>query len=196
MSAGKRLSLAKPGRRGMLYLVVGPSGAGKDTLIAGAQVALAGDPRFAFPRRVITRPREAGGEDHEPASAEAFAAAEAAGAFALAWDAHGQRYGIPRRIEADLAAGRQVIVNVSRAAIAAARRRYGPVRVIVVTAPADVLARRLARRGRETAPEIAERLARIAAAPIEQPDVVEIDNSGSVAEGVGAFLAALGVEEI
>ena len=179
----------------MLYLVVGPSGAGKDTLIAGAQAALAGDPRFAFPRRVITRPREAGGEDHEPASAEAFAAAEAAGAFALAWDAHGQRYGIPRRIEADLAAGRQVIVNVSRAVIADARRRYGPVRVIVVTAPADVLARRLARRDRETAPEIAERLARMAAAPIEGPDVVEINNSGSVAEGVGAFLAALGVAE-
>ena len=187
MSPGEEL---KPGT---LFLVVGPSGSGKDTLIAGAQAALAGDPRFVFPRRVITRPREGGGEEHEPATPESFARREASGAFALAWPAHGLSYGIPRSIEAELASGRAVIVNVSRAVIERARQRYRPVRIVAVTVPIEVLARRLATRGRETAADIAARLTRASAAPAEGPDVVEIDNSGSIAEGVREFLAILGV---
>jgi ribose 1,5-bisphosphokinase len=179
---------------GTLFLVVGPSGSGKDTLIGGAQAALAGDPRFVFPRRVITRPREAGGEEHEPATRESFACREVSGAFALAWEAHGLSYGIPRSIEAELASGRAVIVNVSRAVIERARQRYRPIRIVAVTAPIEVLARRLATRGRETAADIAARLTRAGAVPVEGPDVVEIDNSGIVTEGVREFLAALGVE--
>src|SRR5271165_1721482 len=98
----------------MLVLVVGPSGAGKDTLLDAAQAALAGDPRFRFVRRVITRPAEAGGEAHEAVSEAEFTAR----AFALAWQAHGLRYGIPDDIAVDLAAGRVVVANVSRGVIA------------------------------------------------------------------------------
>ena len=75
----------------MLVLVVGPSGAGKDTLLEAARQALADDPRFRFVRRVITRPADAGGEAHEAVTAEEFAARE----FALQWQAHGLSYGIP-----------------------------------------------------------------------------------------------------
>jgi ribose 1,5-bisphosphokinase len=115
---------------GTLVLVVGPSGAGKDTLISGARGALMGDARFVFPRRAITRSPLAGGEDNETMPPGAFAAAMAAGAFALAWRAHGLSYGIPVAIEAALGQGRHVVANVSRSVIVEARQRYRPLHIV------------------------------------------------------------------
>jgi phosphonate metabolism protein PhnN/1,5-bisphosphokinase (PRPP-forming) len=182
---------ARPERRGTLILVVGPSGAGKDTLIEGAREALAGDRRFLFPRRVITRPAEAGGEEHEAMSPVEFAAAEAAGAFALSWGAHGLRYGIPAGIDAELARGRHVVVNVSRSILAEARGRYRPLAIVEVTAPVEVLAERLAARGREGAADIAQRLARSGAVAVTGTDVIRIETTGTVEESLRKFLAAL-----
>jgi phosphonate metabolism protein PhnN/1,5-bisphosphokinase (PRPP-forming) len=173
----------------MLVPVVGPSGAGKDTLLAVARVALAGDGRFVFPRRAITRPAEAGGEEHEALSEAAFAARAAAGGFALRWRAHGLAYGIPRAIEDELLAGRVVVVNLSRTVIAEAAARY-PTRLVVVSAPPDLLAARLAGRGREDAADIAQRLAREVALPACVASV-EVVNDGDVASGVARLVAAL-----
>jgi ribose 1,5-bisphosphokinase len=145
---------------GPLILVAGPSGAGKDTLIHLARERLRDDQRFVFVRRVITRPGSAGAEDHEPASPAEFARQAAAGAFALSWEAHGLRYGVPRSVEDDLAAGRIAIVNVSRGVVPEARRRYPNLRVVIVTAPVEMLAARLAARGREPASEHRGRLSR------------------------------------
>jgi phosphonate metabolism protein PhnN/1,5-bisphosphokinase (PRPP-forming) len=173
----------------MLVLVVGPSGAGKDTLIDAARVRLGADPRFRWVRRVVTRPAEAGGEDHEPADPETFTARRDAGGFALWWEAHGVAYGIPADIATDLAAGRVVIGNASRTVIADTAARF-PVTVIEVTAPAEVLAARLNGRGREDAADIAGRLART----VNMPDgvaVERIDNGGTLADGVAAMVAAL-----
>jgi len=174
---------------GVLVLVVGPSGAGKDTLLDGARAFLAGDPRFRFVRRVITRPADAGGEAHEAIDDAGFAARLAEGGFALHWDAHGLRYGIPADIAADIAAGRTVIANVSRGVIDTARARF-PSRVIVITAPPSVLAQRLAARARESVADIAERLARAAPDP-RGPDVETVLNDATPAEGVARFVAAL-----
>ncbi|MCA1777207.1 MAG: phosphonate metabolism protein/1,5-bisphosphokinase (PRPP-forming) PhnN, partial [Loktanella sp.] len=144
--------MSGPGR---LFAVVGPSGAGKDTLIAAACRAR---PALVRARRVITRPAAAGGEDFEGVSAAEFARRRAAGDFAIDWRAHGLCYAIPAVIDADLAAGRDVAFNGSRAALAQAVARYPALRVLLVTAPAGVLARRLAARGREDAGRIAARL--------------------------------------
>jgi phosphonate metabolism protein PhnN/1,5-bisphosphokinase (PRPP-forming) len=173
----------------MLVAVVGPSGAGKDTLLSRAREALAGDARFVFVRRAITRPAEAGGEPHEALSEAEFAAREAACGFALAWRAHGLGYGIPRRIEADLAEGRVVVANLSRGVLAEAARRHR-LRVLLVTAPPMLLAERLAARGREDAADIAARLTREAALP-PGLDVVELRNDGDVATGAARLVAAL-----
>jgi phosphonate metabolism protein PhnN/1,5-bisphosphokinase (PRPP-forming) len=176
---------------GTLILVVGPSGAGKDTLIDGARRALADDRRFVFPRRVITRPSDAGGEAHDASGIDEFRMAQRRGVFALSWDAHGLGYGIPRAIEEHLTAAQHVVVNVSRAVIPAARMRYQPLAIIEVWAPVSVLAARLAARGRESLEEIARRLDRSSAVAVEGPDVRRVENSGSVADGVSAMLNAL-----
>lgn len=181
--------------RGTLFLVVGPSGAGKDSLIAGARKHLADDPGTRFVKRVITRAGDAGGEDHLATTAEAFARERAAGAYALSWEAHGLGYGLPADIEADLAAGRSVVANVSRGVIDEARRRFAPVRVIVVTAPVEVLARRLAERGRETEADIAERLARAGYATPEGDDVTVIENAGALNDAVARLLDVLTAQD-
>ena len=169
----------------MLVLVVGPSGAGKDTLLNAVRRALAGDPRFRFVRRVITRPADPAGEDHEPVTEAEFATRD----FALRWQAHGLRYGIPADIADDLARGVVVVANVSRAVIAEAATRF-PVRVIEITAPPHILAQRLAMRGRETEADIAARLAR----SVPLPDNVAADtvvNDTTPEIGAERFLAAL-----
>ena len=169
----------------MLVLVVGPSGAGKDTLLDAARTALMGDPRFRFVRRVITRPAEAGGEAHEAVTEAEFARRP----FALQWQAHGLHYGVPADIVGDLARGIVVVANVSRTVIAGAALRH-TTRVIEITAPPEVLAARLVTRGREDAADMAARLARTVALP----DGVTVDivmNDATVATGVARFLAAL-----
>jgi len=98
-------------------------------------------------------------------------------------------YGISADIATDLAAGRVVVANVSRTVIAEAARRF-PVRVIAVTAPPEVLAARLAARGREDADDAARRLARAVALPGAVP-AETVANDATLAEGVARFLAAL-----
>ncbi|MEM9012689.1 MAG: phosphonate metabolism protein/1,5-bisphosphokinase (PRPP-forming) PhnN [Pseudomonadota bacterium] len=174
--------------RGCLYPVVGPSGAGKDTLIDAARAAR---PDIHVPNRWITRAEGAGGEVHVAATEAAFEAERTAGGFAFHWRAHGLAYGIPAEIEGHLAAGRSVVFNGSRGILAEARARFAPLRIIVVTAPDAVLAARLAARGRETAADIAERLSRAHYAVPDGDDVTVIQNDGSVADGIATFLAAL-----
>jgi phosphonate metabolism protein PhnN/1,5-bisphosphokinase (PRPP-forming) len=173
----------------MLVLVVGPSGAGKDTLLDEARRALDADERFRFVRRVITRPAGAGGEEHEAVDAASFELRRAVGAYALWWDAHGLRYGIPADIGLDLAAGRVVVASVSRAVIGQAARRY-PTVVVEITAPPELLARRLAARGRENAVQIAERLDRSVAMTADCA-VTTIVNDGTIEAGATRLIAVL-----
>ena len=173
----------------MLVLVVGPSGAGTDTLMERAREALAGQPGFRFVRREITRPEGAGGEDHVAVTPELFAARRAAGAYAIAWEAHGLGYGIPVDIARDLDAGHVVVANVSRAVLVEASRRFAT-RVLEITAPVEVLARRLAARGRESEADIAARLSRAVPLP-DGLDVTSIVNDGPLDTGVARVLAVL-----
>jgi phosphonate metabolism protein PhnN/1,5-bisphosphokinase (PRPP-forming) len=173
----------------MLVGVVGPSGAGKDTLLSGARAALVGNSQIRWVRRVITRPAEAGGEDHLPVDSAGFAARRQAGGFALWWEAHGLLYGIPRDIEADLAAGRLAVANLSRSVLAEAADRY-PLVVLEITAPPALRAERLAARGREAPADIAARLAREAPLPDHLP-VARVVNEGSVEQGVARIIGLL-----
>jgi phosphonate metabolism protein PhnN/1,5-bisphosphokinase (PRPP-forming) len=177
--------------RGVLFLVVGPSGVGKDSLIDGAKRLLSDDVSYYFPKRYITRPKDAGGEPHRAVTEGEFERLNAEGALMLGWEAHGHRYGIPVAAEEAVAAGRSVVVNVSRQVIEEARQRWQPVRILLVTAPRDVLATRLAARGRETDDDIQKRLDRSDAYRVTGDDVLEVVNAGRLDRAVDRFVALL-----
>lgn len=176
---------------GVFVAVVGPSGAGKDTIIAYAREALCGQSDFEFVRRVITRPSDGSTEDHDTLTDVAFEEAARCGAFALSWQAHGLSYGLPAGVDTIIADGRVAVANLSRAALPALRRRYASVLVVEVTAAPEILAERLAARGRESREEVLARLSR--ATPLEATggDIARIDNSGSREIAGQRFVALL-----
>lgn len=142
---------------GLFVAVVGPSGAGKDTMLDFARAAFAEDPNVIFAQRFITRPADAGGEHHTAVTGEEFDGAVSAGKIALWWEAHGLKYGIPAEMKQAVAEGKCVVANLSRAALDDAAEVFGQLHVLHVTAPADVIAARLAGRGRESASDIVAR---------------------------------------
>ena len=176
---------------GVLFLVVGPSGVGKDSLTDGSRAVLEGNPRFVFPRRTITRAADADGEVHRTITECDFETEEAAGSFAFSWRAHGLDYGIPKTITDDLDAGRSVIINVSRTILDRARRHFPNLRVISIRAPEGVLAGRLSKRGRESKSDIRKRLDRANAYDVAGPDVIELINDRTLEVGVEQFVAIL-----
>jgi ribose 1,5-bisphosphokinase len=162
---------------GRLFLVVGPSGAGKDTLLGLARTACADDPNIVFPRRVITR-QASDSEENEEVSLEAFQHALARGEYAMHWEAHGHCYALRRGIDDELRAGCTVIANVSRTVVGPLRRDYADVLVVSITAPPQVLAERLAARSRSSDGQIEARLDRTVDEASSKPDAT-IVNTGS-----------------
>ncbi|WP_409190891.1 phosphonate metabolism protein/1,5-bisphosphokinase (PRPP-forming) PhnN [Bradyrhizobium sp. RDM4] len=162
---------------GRLVLVVGPSGAGKDTLLRLAQAACLDDRDIVFPRRIVTREPSAD-EDNIAVSEGEFRSAREHGDFAVHWAAHGHSYALPIEINDDIRAGRAVVANVSRTVIGALREAYANVVVVAITAPPEVLAQRLAARSRHSDGSIADRLARSVADATAHADVT-ILNAGS-----------------
>lgn len=175
--------------RGLLLVVVGPSGAGKDSVMGFAARHFVHRPDILFVRRVITRPSDAGSEVHESVSAAQFEDMRRSGAFAVSWQAHGLSYGIPQEIAARVAVGMTAIVNGSRAALPAIRAAFGEISVALITAEPAVLAKRLAARGRECEEDVLRRLTREAPEIIVGPDVTVIDNSGRLDIAGNRFVA-------
>lgn len=177
--------------QGVFVPVVGPSGSGKDSIMTYARQRLAAVPSVHFARRVITRPCDPGSEAHDTLDEAAFLAAEAAGEFSLSWRSHGLCYGIPREVEGRIAEGQIVVANLSRAHIGEAASRFTRTMPVLVKVSPQILAARLAARGRETETEIAARLTR----SIDCTDLDNrchvIRNDGTIETAGEAFLAFL-----
>jgi ribose 1,5-bisphosphokinase len=169
--------------RGTFVAIVGPSGAGKDTLIRGLGAELGEADGVFYVRRVVTRRADAF-EDHDTLDEGEFLAAREGGRFALTWPAHGLYYGVPGEVDAMIGSGGVVVCNVSRAVVADVRRRYPNSLVVLVTARPETLAARLAARGREGVRGRRARLERAYSAEVDiEPDAV-IDNDGAIDEAV------------
>lgn len=182
---------ASPVAQGALIVVVGPSGAGKDSLINYARERLAMDPAILFVRRAVTRPPDGVTEDHDSLSLDAFAAAVAQDHFAVTWEAHGLRYGLPVDAQAHVDAGGIAIANGSRQALPSILAKFPKATVVHVTARPEVLARRLALRGREDAASIEARLRRDPPELAGCTAAIEIDNSDMLSIAGEALLAVI-----
>jgi ribose 1,5-bisphosphokinase len=170
-----------------LIVVVGPSGAGKDSVLQ-AWAALRGSAVAVHTaRRVITRPGDGGAEQHEAVSCDEFAALQDSGAFATAWQAHGLSYGVRHAALAPLGAGGWVVLNSSRAHLATLRTQAPRLSVVEITASRALRAERLAGRSREDAAAVALRLRRDLPAP--QADLTLVNDSSihEVAQGLQSW---------
>jgi thymidine phosphorylase len=178
---------------GSFFFVVGPSGAGKDSLMDGARPHL--DPaRFIFATRTITRPADSGGEAHQACTQAEFALLEQQGKFLITWQAHDLSYGLPSTLLEALAGGQHVIANGSRAMVAQLSARVPNLVVVEIGAPPEILAQRLSQRGRESVADVAKRLARKTDPYPDGTHVLRVTNDQSPAIGISRFLATLATQ--
>lgn len=146
--------------KGTLFIVSGPSGAGKTTL---SNAALESFPALVLSVSCTTRaPR--GGEEHGReylfVEGPEFDRMIAAGELAEWAEVHGHRYGTPRGpIDAWVAAGRDVLLDIDVQGAAQMRRTY-PEAVTVFLLPPDraTLEQRLRGRGTDDEAVVRRRL--------------------------------------
>jgi len=163
-----------------LFYVIGPSGAGKDSLIDYVRDRSERTP-LLFARRYVTRASKAGGEDHIAVSIEEFERLRDLGTFAMHWCGNGLQYGVSKEIDCWLSSGKSVLVNGSRAYLPKAIARYRSLCPILIEVSDDVLTERLLARGRETRAEIQARIERNQAVPGPQhPALVMIRNDAQL----------------
>lgn len=179
-------------KKGRLIIVVGASGAGKDSVIKAAQAHFNTSARVEFVRRIITRDCDPSAEVHESVSEEQFKLQQARGDFAVWWRANGLYYGLPAAMHNEIDNGRLLVANGSRAALDDIRACFTRLTTVHITASEEMLAQRLARRSRENADEIEQRLKRNKTIkPLVGDDVVTIDNSGERQGAIDEFIALL-----
>ncbi len=169
---------------GRLFYLIGASGTGKDSLLRYLQTHLSPENRVMFPRRYITRPADAGGEEHIEITAEAFQQRVQQNGFAMHWQSHGYRYGIGREIDAWLGVGFSVVLNGSRHYLETALARYPNLQPVLIKVSHDALFERLTLRGRENAQEIEQRLQRAEALDelLTHRDLCVLHNNGPLRE--------------
>lgn len=144
--------------RARLFYVIGASGSGKDSLLRHAREQLSGHSSIVFAHRYITRPHDAGGENHIALNEAEFDARLAGGLFAMHWSSHGLRYGIGKEINLWLAKGCSVVLNGSREYLERAMLNYHELTPVLIEVAPDILKQRLQARGRESPEDIERRL--------------------------------------
>jgi guanylate kinase len=143
-------------------VVSAPSGAGKTTLCREARLHI---PDLAYSVSATTRaPRqgEVDGVDFRFVSEREFRALLDCGELAEWATVHGNMYGTPARaLEAALADGRDILLDIDTQGAAQLRARYPEAVLVFIVAPSLAeLEQRLRERGAEKEHDIARRLAR------------------------------------
>jgi len=174
--------------QGTLFLVVGNSGSGKDSIITGAIEKYPSHLKKIYnPKRYITRPPSET-EDNIPITESEFYELKKEGKFALQWYIYGLHYGVPSKIDKFLTEGNPVVINVSRSIISEARKQYKKIKVIFISVPLETTIKRIRERGREKGNEIEERIQRAKnKQEFSDADYIII-NTGSLESAVDKFL--------
>jgi len=156
--SSRRYALFGPG---LLFVISGPSGAGKDSLVDAVRARL---PRLRYSVSATTRtprPGEVEGEAYFFLTPERFAEIEASGGFLETKRYNGHAYGTPRAfVEQALAEGEDLIMKPDVDGALAVRRNF-PQATLLFLLPDkfSYLESRLSARRTETNEEIAARLA-------------------------------------
>lgn len=175
---------------GRLLYLIGPSGAGKNSLIEAVRRKLFKISQLHFAHRYVTRAVK-GDDDDVALSAAAFAHYRRCGMFALDWQAHGVCYGIGNCIDSLLQGGGTVVINGSRAYLPAALARYPDLTAVLISVPPQVAQQRMLSRAREDAAAIAARLQRDPVLSVPTAQLVTIDNSGPLEQATQALIGLL-----
>jgi ribose 1,5-bisphosphokinase len=172
---------------GILFLVVGNSGSGKDSIISGVETKFNSSlKRIHIPKRFITRPPSES-EKNISISPEEFKEMEKESKFALKWHIYKLDYGIPIEIDEYLKKGISIIVNVSRNIVKKAKEIYANIKVIFIYVPLEITTQRLKSRGREDSELLNERLKRAKEnQQFYEADSI-IDNSGNLEDSISQF---------
>lgn len=173
---------------GKWVFVCGPSGVGKDSVIAWAVKALTSQPEIFFARRLITRPAQPA-SDHDAIGEDDFLQLQQSGGLGWCWQAHGFYYGIFQHYANHVSAGGIVVINGSRSHVDGLPAAPDVKRVEITASP-EVIASRLTERGRDTQQEVLQRLARNASLEetASQKLDLRINNDGELADA-GSILA-------
>jgi len=194
--AGARKNQNKIARRGLMFVLSSPSGAGKTTL---SRLLLRADRKVELSISVTTRPKRRGeidGRDYHFVDRARFDEMVAAGEL-LEWaEVFGNRYGTPRRLVIKaLQAGRDVLFDIDWQGTQQLREkaRHDLVSVFILPPTAVELARRLRRRAQDSKAEIGSRMAKASDEMSHWPEydyvIVNRQKTVSFAE-VRAILAA------
>jgi ribose 1,5-bisphosphokinase len=177
---------------GRLVYCMGPSGAGKDSLLDWLRPHLPASSPVHWARRTISRAATSGGETHESVDDSTFAQLRDAHAFALHWEANGLHYGVRHAELEPLRRGDWVLVNGSRAYLPQALQQFPELVAVHITASPGVLRQRLAARGRETAQQIEARVQRaVSFQPPPHTAAIEVRNDNALDDAGRALLHAL-----
>ena len=177
-------------KSGFFFCIVGPSGAGKDSLIDAARELLPPD-AFVFARRTITREAGKPGEIYDSCTEAAFEEKKQRGEFLVTWQAHGLSYGLPATLALAQAAGKHIIANGSRSVAHTLKSLVPNLIFIEITAPIDILAMRILQRGRETEEEIRRRLLRKADPLPDDVPVYTVQNDQALEIAVERFMTVI-----
>ena len=176
---------------GTLFLVVGNSGSGKDSIIKGVLEKYPSDLKsIRLTQRYITRP-PSGDEDNISISPEEFRKMSKQGKFALEWHIYGLDYGVPIEIDSCLKKGHPVLVNVSRTIVEEARSIYRNISVVFIKVPFEITFQRIKERARESGKLLQERIQRAKDNQTFPDADFIVDNSGELEIAIDQFLSYL-----
>jgi len=176
--------------KGRLIYVIGPSGAGKDSVLGGLRAHWPATPTTHWARRTISRPLSAHGEQHEPVDEQTFDQLLERRAFALHWQANGLHYGLRHEELQPIQSGHWVFVNGSRGHLSELLGLWPQATVVHIGASPHVLKERLLARRRETPEAIVQRLRRAVHTDLP-PNTISIRNDGVLQEAVSELLTRL-----
>ena len=175
-----------------LFYIIGGSGSGKDSLIDYVRLHVSAHAPVEFIRRYITRPSNAGGENHIALTEEEFSKFRDDEQFAMYWFSHNTFYGISAEIDCLLSKNISVVMNGSREYLNEAAKKYPDIIPILISVDPLVLSERLFSRGRECDEEIQKRIAQAVRleSSVEHSNLLLIDNNSSL-ESAGEHLLGI-----